>query len=218
LRVRQLFTDADLEAIRQATAAAETRTSGEIVTYLVGRVADHDEARWKGATLGALGLALVAGLGHWLGGHWGGAGILWITLPALAGAAAGYLLVALVPALERRLISEDDVERRVRLRAEAAFLEEEVFDTRERTGILILIALFERRAVILADAGIHRAVEAGVWDRLVGELVDGVKAGRAAAAMVSVVGQCGEILEHGGVELRAGDVNELSDAPRVRDR
>ncbi len=213
-----MFTDADLEAIRQATAEAETRTSGEIVTYFVGRVADHDEARWRGATLGALGLALAAGLGHWLGGLWGGAGILWITLPSLVGAGAGFLIVALVPALERRLISEDDVERRVRLRAEAAFLEEEVFDTRERTGILILLAIFERRAVILADAGIHRAVEAGTWDRLVEELVEGVKTGRAAAAMTSVVAQCGDILERGGVELRSDDVNELPDAPRVRDR
>jgi putative membrane protein len=218
LGVRRLFTDADLESIRAATAAAETRTSGEIVTYVVGRVADHDEARWKAATLGALGVALLAGLGHWLGGHWGGAGVLWITLPSLAGAAAGYLAAALVPAIERRLISEDDVERRVRLRAEAAFLEEEVFDTRERTGILVLLALFERRAVILADAGIHRAVEAGVWERLVAELVDGVKSRRAAAAMVSVVAQCGEILERGGVELRTDDANELADAPRVRDR
>ena len=218
MKTRNLFTDADLEAIRRATAAAEGRTSGEIVTYVVGRVDDHDEARWKGATLGALGLALAAGVAHWLGGLWGGAGVLWIALPSLAGAAAGYLVTALVPALERRLISDEDIERRVRVRAAAAFLEEEVFNTRERTGVLILIALFEHRAVILADSGIHNNVEEGVWTGLVDELIAGIRAGRAAEAMIEVVEKCGGILERGGVERRADDVDELADAPRVRER
>ncbi len=218
MKPRDLFSDADLEAIRRATAEAEERTSGEIVTYVVGRVDDHDEARWKGAALGALGLALAAGLAHWLGGLWGGAGVLWIALPSLAGAAAGYLFAALVPGLERRLISDQDLERRVRVRAAAAFLEEEVFDTRERTGVLILIALFEHRAVILADSGIHGNVEPDVWSGLVDELIAGIRAGRAAEAMIEVVGRCGEILERGGVERRADDVDELADAPRVRER
>ncbi len=218
MKPRDLFTDADLEAIRRATAEAEGRTSGEIVTYVVGRVDDHDEARWKGAALGALGVALAAGLAHGLGGLWGGSGVLWIALPSLAGAAAGYLLATLFPGLERRLISDQDLERRVRMRAAAAFLEEEVFDTRERTGVLILIALFEHRAVILADSGIHQNVEPDVWSDLVDELIAGIRAGRAAEAMIEVVGRCGEILERGGVERRADDVDELADATRVRER
>ena len=53
MKTRDIFTEADLEAIRRATAEAEGRPSGEIVTYVVGRVDDHDEGRWKGATLGA---------------------------------------------------------------------------------------------------------------------------------------------------------------------
>ncbi len=145
-------------------------------------------------------------------------GVLWITLPSLAGAAAGYLLAATIPALERRLLSADDVERRVRVRAAAAFTEEEVWNTRERTGILILIALFEHRAVILGDEGIHRSVEAGAWDELVEILVEGIRNDRAAAAMIEVVERCGELLESRGVERRPDDDNELADAPRVRDR
>jgi putative membrane protein len=218
MKTRDLFTEADLEAIRRATAKAEGRTSGEIVTYVVGRVDDHDEGRWKGATLGALATALAAGLAHWLGGLWGGAGVPWIAFPSLAGAAAGYLLTALLPGIERRLISEEDLERRVRVRAAAAFLEEEVWNTRERTGVLILIALFERRAVILADSGIHRNVEPETWTELVDELVAGIKAGRAAGATIEAVEECGRILERGGVERRADDVDELADAPRVRER
>lgn len=101
---------------------------------------------------------------------------------------------------------------------EAAFLEEEVFDTRERTGILVMLALFEHRAVILADSGIHQNVEPGTWDGLVDELVERIRAGRPAAAMIEVIEKCGEILERGGVERREDYTDELADAPRIRDR
>ena len=60
---------------------------------------------------------------------------------------------------------------------------EEVFKTRDRTGILIFLALFEHRAVILADEGIHRAVPREEWQALVDELVAGIRAGRGVAAL-----------------------------------
>lgn len=213
----QLSAD-DLEAVRRATAAAERRTAGEIVVVAARRVDDHSEARYRAAAFGAVAGALAAGLVHWLGGFWVAAGVLWITLPAVAGAVAGYLAAALVPALERLLIDADVLERRVRMRAEAAFLQEEVFATRDRTGVLVFLALFERRAVILADAGIHAKVEEGVWDRLVDGLAAGVRAGKTADALVATVERCGEILERHGVERRPDDVDELGDEPRIVER
>ncbi len=92
----------------------------------------------------------------------------------------------------------------MRLRAESAFLTEEVFATRERTGILIFLALFEHRAVILGDAGIHRKVEEGTWQHLVDDLVAGIRHGRTVEALLETIERCGHILEHGGVERRHG--------------
>ncbi len=217
MRLRALFSEADLEAIRKATSAGEARSAGEIVPYIVERVVERDEARWRGATLGALGCTLLVGLVHALGGHWGGSGVWWITLPAMVGAGAGYLVAGL-DVVGRRLIPDDHIDRSVHLRAEAAFLEEEVFATRDRTGVLIFLALFEHRAVILADAGIHRAVPKGEWQHLVDDLVNGIKAGRAAEALVEVIGLCGGLLERYEVERRPDDTDELSDAPRIRER
>lgn len=223
--IRQMFRDADLARIQEAAREAELRTSGEIVAYLVSRVDDYDEAAWKGAALGALTAAGVAGLVHWAGGFWGPPAMLWLPLPALAGvlpaaagAFAGYLLVKLSPAVERWLIPRDSLERRVRMRAESAFLDEEVFDTRERTGILVFVTQFEHRAVILADSGIHRKVGEGEWERLVGSLVEGIRAGHTTEALVEVIGECGELLEKHGVARRADDRNELADAPRISER
>lgn len=215
--IHKFFSKDDLEAIREATTAGESRTAGEIVPYVVERVVERDEARWRGATLGALGIALAAGIFNALGDVWGGYGVLWITLPAIVGAGVGYL-AASFDAIGRRLIPEDHIDRFVHLRAEAAFLEEEVFATRDRTGILIFLALFERRAVILADEGIHRSVPEGEWRQVVDDVVRGMKAGRAAKALVEAVTRCGGLLEEFEIERRSDDENELPDAPRIRER
>ena len=217
MRLRTLFSEADLEAIRKATAAGESRTAGEIVPYIVERVVDRDTARWRGAALGALGAALTAGLANAFGDFWGGFGVWWITLPAVVGAGLGYL-VAGFDVVGRRLIPEDHIDRWVHLRAKAAFLEEEVFATRDRTGILVFLALFEHRAVILADEAIHRAVPQGEWQGLVDDLIVGIKAKRALrpwSRRSHAVAGCSRNTE---VERRPDDEDELPDAPRIRER
>jgi putative membrane protein len=214
---RPLFSAADLQTIKEATAAAEARTGGEIVPYVVHRIVDRDEERWRGATIGSLGAALAAGLLHGFGGFWGGSGVWWITLPAIVGAGLGYLISGF-PAVGRFLIPQDQLERAAQLRAEAAFLEESVFETRDRTGVLVFLALFEHRAVILADEGIHRAVPKREWQSLVDLLVSGIRCGRAVEAMCDVIGRCGGLLERYEVTRRSDDVDELADAPRIRER
>jgi putative membrane protein len=217
MRIDDLLSDADRAAIRRATEAAEGRTAGEIVSYIVERIDDHAEGRWLAATLGSLSFALIAGAVHSTGGHWGGWGVLWITLPALVGAGLGYLIGS-IDRVARPLIPSDTLDRRAQLRAEAAFLEEEMFRTRDRTGILIFVAVFEHRAVILADEGIHHAVPAGEWDRLVEELTAGIRAGRSVQALIRVIEGCGELLARYRMDRRSDDENELADSPRLRER
>lgn len=216
MTISKLFTDVDLEAIRRATSAAERSTSGEIVPYVVERIDDHAEARWRAATIGALVAALAAGAVHALVGYWSGHGVAWITLPVVVGAGLGYMIGGIGP-LARRLMPADALDTMALRRAEAAFLEEEVWRTRDRTGILVFLAVFEHRAVILADQGIHRAVPRGLWQELVAELTDGVAAGEAATALERTVRRCGEILADHRVERRPDDLDELDDRLRVRE-
>ncbi|MCD4749444.1 MAG: hypothetical protein K8R59_08715 [Thermoanaerobaculales bacterium] len=215
---RQLFTEEDLENIRKATGRAENRTSGEIVPVIVGVCGDYEGAVWKVSTMGALLAALIAGVVHGLGGFWSGFAALWVTLPTVTGAAIGYLLVQLWPGLRRAMISADSLEDNVRDRARQAFLEEEVFATRERTGILIFLALFEKRVVVLGDEGINRAVTQEAWDEVVAHLVDGIREGRPGPALVEAIGECGRLLENHGVEIRPDDTDELADGLRMEER
>jgi putative membrane protein len=211
----RFFGEQDLQDIKAAVQRAEQATSGEIVPCVVGRSASYDETGWRGATFGALGFALAAALVHHLAGVWGLASWLWLVGPPVAGAALGFVLGAFVPAVKRLLVHPDDLARQVRERASVAFLEHEVFDTRERTGILIFLSLFERRVVVLGDSGINARVEQPEWDGLVAELAAGIKARRAAAALVAAIGTCGELLERRGVAIRPDDTDELRDDLRI---
>jgi putative membrane protein len=208
-----LFSDAEMAAVRAAVAEAEKRTSGEIVPYVVPASDAYPNALWKGATFGALAGPLLALALHRLWDLWGTRLDLWITAPAAAGAAIGFLLAAFVPPVKRWLAGEM-LELRTRQRAEMAFLDEEVFRTRERTGILLYLSLFEHRVVVLADSGIHPLVEPGQWDDIAARLAAGVRKGQAGEALLEAIRSCGDLLERHGVARRADDVNELPDELR----
>ena len=214
---RPLFSEQDLEAVRAAVAAAEGETSGEIVPFVVDASDAYEGALWKGAAVGGLGAAVLVAVVHAVAGLWGG-GALWIGLPAAAGGALGFLLAAFVPAVKRGLVPADVLERRVRRRAAVAFLEEEVFSTGDRTGILLFLSLFERRVVVLGDAGINAKVGEGEWTAISAAIAAGIRAGRPGEALVEGIGACGRLLARRGVEIQPDDRNELRDDLRRRDR
>src|SRR5215218_4928766 len=209
---------AELEAIRAAVAEAEQKTSGEIVPYLVEESDGYPSALWKGTALGAFAGALVAEAIYFLGNFWGGMIPLWIALPAAAGGAAGFLLAAYVPAVKRWMAGDGLLDLRTRQRAEMAFLEQEVFRTRDRTGILLFLSLFEHRVVVIGDTGINQKVEQGQWDGIVKTVAAGIRAGRPGEALVEGIRQCGELLERHGVAIQPDDRDELSNELRRGDR
>jgi len=216
MTLQAVFSAADLERVRAAVVEAEAQHAGEIVPYLVGRIDRYDVAHWRGATLGAMLAALIAGVLHSAGNFWWSASLWWITLPALTGAVAGYAF-AFLPAIRRFLLLPSDIDPLVRRRAEAAFLEEEVFQTRRRTGVLIFLALFERRAVILADSGITRVVAPELWQTLVDDLVLGIRQGRAATALCDAIARCGEVLRAHEIDAEAEAHDEVHNRLRIRE-
>jgi len=204
----------DLEAVRRAVAAAEADSGGEIVPYVVAASDPYPGAAWKGAALGAIAGALAGWAVHRAGGFWGGNLLFWMLLPPAAGGALAFLAVYLVAPLRRALAGAELVELRTRRRAAAAFLEQEVFATADRVGILLFLSLFERRVVVLADSGIHAKVEAGEWDSIVAQIADGIRRGEAEAALVQGVRACGALLARHGLAGRPGRGNELPDELR----
>ena len=217
MTVADHFSAQELEAVRAATREAEAKTGGELVCVIVERCDSYEASVWKAATLGALGAAALAALWQALRGGWGFAPVPWVLLPPLVGAALGLLAVLLIPPLRRLLIPNAVLERRVDRRAAVAFLDEEIFATRDRSGVLIFVALFEHQIRILRDKGIEEKIAPGEWSQIADELVRGLRRGKPGPALVRAVEEAGALLEQGKVVRRDDDRNELSDEPRLHD-
>jgi len=210
--LRALFPPSEVARIDEATRRAEEKSRAEIVTVAVPASASYDGALWRGAAFGALGAEMILGPVEWLAGLWGPPLPLGPVLAAALGGALGYLAAAVFPAIRRWLAPEDEIDHQVGLRARAAFLDHEVFSTRDRSGVLIFLSLLERRAVVLGDAGINARVGEGEWGRIVADLARGMGDGRPADALVGAIGACGDILDRAGLERREDDRDELPNA------
>lgn len=217
----------DHRRIAQAVAAAERTTRGEIVCVVAEEAGPYAEVPLAWAAAGALALPLLAlaaaavfrhfdyALGGWSAVQVGA--LHSAVLTALSGYALlqcllfmGIFLVVSTPAIRRRLTPPALKRARVRERALEQFLVHGLGRTRERTGVLIFVSLRDRRAEVLADAGISARVDAAIWNEPVEDLVAGMKAGRPVDGVVAAIARCGRLLaEH--IPATTGDANELPD-------
>jgi putative membrane protein len=214
MRPEDFFSPQDEAAIEAAVREVEGATAGEIVPYAVGRSDVYASAVWKAAVVGAVLFSVAAAAVYEAGRFWGALLPLWIALPPGAGAALGFLAATLFPSLRRWLIPPETVELRVRQRALAAFVAEEVFRTRDRTGILIFLSLFERRVVVLGDAGINARVEPAQWTQVADGIAAGLRAGRPGQALAEGIRRCAQLLAS-RVERKADDTDELGNRLRT---
>lgn len=208
----------DTDRLQKAVGRAEERTSGEIVPMVVPRSGDYEVAAWRGsgiAVLAALAAVLLMvrfyqgwGLG-WLFAPWG------VALTVLIAGTVGGLLSRFIAPLQRLLAGSDRLDETVHQRALQAFVEEEVFDTRDRTGILLFVSLREHRIEVLGDTGINQQVEPDDWAEVVARIRRGIRNDNLTEGLVEAIERCGRMLERRGVDIRPNDENELPDAVRT---
>ena len=210
--VDRFFDAAQRARIEAAVRDAEARSLGQIVPVVVEKSAGYPEARWRGALMAAALATLVVLALH-----------LPLTLAelALAQLAAGGLgaLFALWDPLERLLAGRAEMELAARDRAVRAFHEHALHRTEHGTGVLLFASLFERRAVVLGDHGIHARMGDAHWERTVAALVAGLRRGDPAAGFCDAIALCGEALaEHFPRAAGHAVPNELPDAIRTEER
>ena len=213
LSLERFFSPADHAAIEAAVREVEAQSAGEIVPYAVERSDHYLGALWHAATLGALLGALAAALVHWTWELWGGPVVLWIALPPAAGAALGWVAALAIPALRRLLVPDDVLATRVRQRAAQAFLDEGVVRTRDRTGILIFVSLFERHVVVRADRGLDGIVTPGEWEEIVTGIAAGMRRGQPGPALAEGIRRCASLARR--LPPRPDDRDELSGQLRL---
>jgi putative membrane protein len=215
-----LLSSEETRLIRDAVAAAEEGTAGEIATAII---AESDDYAFRELlfSMGAgiltyIILALFAAglnglLDRWF---WYESAVLLPLAMGTASMAAGLLFYALfqIPALDRLIVGRKVMTEAARRRSLRYFVECGIYDTVDRTGVLLFISVLERRVELIADKGINTRVAPDTWDRIVSSLVRGIREKRTAQSIVRALEEIGVVLaEH--VPRRPDDANELSDGP-----
>lgn len=209
---KAFLSDKQRESIVDTVKKAETVTSGEIVPMVVSSSYHYPTSNMIGALAGSLVLALAATILVSYRRSWGGPELfdLWI-FPAVftVSFALLFLLVKNAPALKRLFITRSEMAEEVEEAALTSFYRQGLNKTRDKTGILIFISVFEHQVRVLADQGINDRVDSSVWQELVDTIIAGIKTRRQAEAICVAVVRCGELLtEH--FPIKHDDTDELS--------
>ncbi|AYB30598.1 TPM domain-containing protein [Chryseolinea soli] len=219
MKIKERFSDQDLQRIKTAVKDAENSISGEIVPVIVERSGQYMTANYKAGIMGgSLAFILMIILDRYIISDYSNTLFydpVFIFFVVILGGLVGGLLPNFVEALKRQLVGQVQLDQVTRQRAETAFLEEEVFNTKHRTGIMIFISFFEHEVIVMADRGISKVVEQKQWDKIVADLVGQIRAGKIVEGLEAGIKRCGEILLEKGFHKADDDVNELSDDLRI---
>jgi uncharacterized membrane protein len=79
-----------------------------------------------------------------------------------------------------------------------------------RNGVLIYLAVEDRKLAVIGDAGVHERVGPAYWDRLRDTVVGHLRAGRPRDGLVAAVQDIGDVLRR-HFPRAPDDRNELSD-------
>ncbi|MDB5035421.1 MAG: hypothetical protein JWQ98_2662 [Chlorobi bacterium] len=212
--LEQLFPRDALDRIAEAVRRAEKNTRGEIVPYVVPRSDRYPESIWRAAAIGITISLLILGTLPLVTSLWLPFGAAMTAVIAIGAGILLGLIVTLAPALQPLIAGRMAVRHRVAQRAAEAFIAEEVFATRDRSGILIFLSLLERRVIVLGDSGINAVIAPEEWNGIVDKIVAGIRSRRGADGLIEAIGECGRLLKERGFEIAPDDLNELPDTLR----
>ncbi len=215
MNLQKKFSENDLNRIKAAVREAESKISGEIVPVIVGKSGYYTIANYQASLLASsLVFMLIIFFDRYVPelAVYDPLMIFFIVLVAgvLGAAAANYSSL-----VRRMLLTQQHMDNATRQRAENAFLEEEVFNTRHRTGIMIFVSFFEHEVIVMADTGISKVVDQKEWDKIVNTLTSTIRKGKIVEGLEIALQRCGEILLEKGFHIEVDDKNELRDDLRI---
>ena len=194
--------DQDRELISAAVKKAESGTTGQIVPMIVAQSDDYAAARWR--------IGIVAGLlcGFLVNHFFPDLDPVWLLASQIPAIGAGFILAQFEP-LKRLFISKHELEAQTHHRAVEAFFAHGLHATHDRTGVLIIISVFERKVRVLADSGINSKVPEKAWDDVIALLLGAIRQEKPMDGMARAIALCGEHLASSFPGK--SDTNELPD-------
>lgn len=211
---RRTFLDqSESAALEQAIAALEAKTGVQLVTAVIGKADSYVELPWKAFALGTALAALVLVVADALSPRWTGAdNALIFAVTILGVGAVSALLAVAAPSYARVFLRATRRDLEVRHYAQAFFLRRELFATRGRNGLLLLVALFERKVEILPDVGLHARFDSADWRTVIDAMTPLLRERRCFGALQQGVARLQALLLAKGMSTAPGG-NELADRP-----
>ncbi len=206
------LTELERRIIAARVAALESRTGAQVVTAVVGKSDSYPEAPWKAFALGAGAAALTVVVWQLCGGDWpADLSRMAHVLVILASGAFLALLAIFCSPFARLFVDRIRRDVEVTQFAQSLFFRRGLDRTRGRLGILLLVSLFERKVVLLADEGFDGRMDAQDWGVLTRRITLLVRYGSTAIALrAGLDGMEALLLERGF--CAPGDADELPDA------
>ena len=180
-----MLSDTEKGRISAQVRAIEARSGTQILTAFTERSDHYPEIPWRAFSLGAaLTAAFLALLGERIG-----LSLTFALVLSLCGGLVTLLFTVVLQPVARLFLERARAESEARQYAEGLFLQHELFAAPARRAVLLLVARFERKVVILPDRGLQATLTPPVLDSIVavmtahlarGEVVAAFEAGLAA--------------------------------------
>jgi putative membrane protein len=207
----KILSDEERVRLDNRIADAEKRTNAQIVLAVIKRSDNFAEVPWKAFALGAsIASLIVFVLDLLLYYRVTSAMVLVAVTTILAAGGAFALLSVFVPKIARLFLSSDRAVVEVRQYAESLFLNRELFATSNRTGILLLVSLFERQIVILPDKGLTSRLTGDAMRSIISRMTGHLTRNDVYRAMEDGLERLTQVLETSKAGKAPGK-NELSD-------
>ena len=222
--VANKLTDDDNKRINEAVAAAESKTSAEIVPVVAavsGRYDRPEDIVGLWAAVLALAVTWCVLPEHARAGDWGAmpawAHLVLLALSVVVGFIVGAVIGAYVNPLRHLFTPSQQMRDEVLLRSRQVFFDSRVHHTAGRTGILIYVSLFERMAAVLADDAVVDKLGQATLDELRDQLTASLKSQSLADSICRTITAAAPKLAE-ALPRAEGDINELPDALVILDR
>ena len=207
---KKFLSETEKTNISNAVAQLEKNTTGELVPMIVSTSGNYGEY----SIIGALALAMpLAVINAYLINWWYYDQIdtlLFFFIFFLPLFVLFFLILNYMPCLKRLFVPKDVMEEEVRETAAAAFFTQGLNNTKNASGVLLYISVFERRVWILADSGINSKLPEGTWDGIVADLTKGLKQKKNGEVIVTAINRIGELLIS-NFPANGDSTNELPD-------
>jgi len=207
------FSEDETRRLNARIRQLEENTGVEVVTAVVGKCDNYPEIPWKAFALGVafstLALLLQAMLRPaWLSSY----SALVHAIIVLGVGTSMALLTAAWSGWARCFLDRTRAESEMRQYAQSLFFEHEVFATQDRTGLVILVGLFERQVVILTDSGLDARLPSGALQTVVAAMTPDLKRGDRFRALKRGLSVIAESLRLAGFEPTVDGTDQIPEA------